>query len=59
MSNPYSADPHTMWELAKVMGLSARWARATAAGKHGEARRLEERIDRIREEAEKREARRG
>lgn len=48
MSNPYSADPHTTWELAKVVGLSARWAR-----------RLEKRIDRIRENAEKRENNRG
>ena len=46
-------DPHTLGELASVVILGARIRRREARGKS--VKRLEKRVDRIREQAQKRE----
>ncbi|MFF5008030.1 DUF6257 family protein [Streptomyces phaeochromogenes] len=48
-----SKDPHSARELARVIYLGARIARREARGKKVKA--LENRVDRIREQAQKRE----
>ncbi|MGW3663714.1 hypothetical protein [Streptomyces sp. NPDC005141] len=50
-------DPHTVGELLKVVALGARITRREARGKP--TKRLENRVERIREEAQKREDKRG
>ncbi|MGW0647876.1 hypothetical protein ACWD4T_03570 [Streptomyces umbrinus] len=51
-----SKDPHNVRELAAVVLLGARIERRKALGKKAKGtKRLENRVDRIREEAQKRE----
>ncbi|MET8765843.1 hypothetical protein [Streptomyces sp. NPDC004658] len=50
-------DPHNLRELASVIALGVRIERRRALGKSTKA--LEQRVDRIREQAQKREDQRG
>ncbi|MEV8031402.1 hypothetical protein [Streptomyces sp. NPDC086182] len=52
-----SKDPHTAAEILKVIALGVRIERRQARGKP--VKRLENRVERIREDAQKRENQRG
>lgn len=52
-----SKDPHSLSELARVVALGVRIERRKARGKG--VKRLEQRVDRIREQAEEREKQRS